>query len=107
MSRNNLGPDPSQWSNGQMTSVGGAIAGGLAMAVTASLVRAANANKRPRRVLSAKAIRENAERIHVLEMNVMSALLKHRMDQNVELQAKLAKSDEALAQERYLRSRGL
>ena len=100
--RNNLGGDPSQWSNSRMTGVGLSIAGTVAGAMTSALV-AAVTHRAPQRVFSAKAIRENAEKIHHLEMDVMTALLKYRVLEAKELRKRVAELEAAAVERLYRR----
>jgi hypothetical protein len=100
---NHLG-DHTQWSNARMTGVGLSIACGVAGAFTASLMRAAEANRRPVRVLSAQAM-QDAE-VTVLRAGL--SLMKHRLQYSQRAEQELAKRVaelEAEALERAYRGR--
>jgi hypothetical protein len=103
--RNNLGGDPSQWSNSRMTGVGLSIAGGVAGAMTSVLVNAAQARKRQQRGVSAKQMRMTAEEVHALELHLSSMLLKYRIAQVGERDREIAELKRDLAAERYRNSR--
>ena len=103
MRRSSFGPDPSRWSNAQMTGVGLSIAGGVAGAFTAMLVGLAG--HRGRRFISARALRHYHQagvRIVRLEHDFLKARLSMAGVQHAELQRNLERerADHAQARRR-------
>jgi hypothetical protein len=94
--RNNLGPDPSAWSNSRMTGVGASISLGVAGAFTAALVAAAT-HKTPGRVLSM----QEAYDAEVDFLRKDNALMQHRLQYSQRETAEERKR-RAVAEERVL-----
>jgi hypothetical protein len=90
--------------NARMTGVGLGIAGGVAGAFAASLVRAANANRRPVRILSAQAIRDAEAEFLRADLSLMEHRLQYAQRAERELGKRVAEL-EAAALEREYRSR--
>jgi hypothetical protein len=95
MTRNNLGPDPSQWSNSNMTGVGISIAGGVAGMMTSALVAAATGGGRPPgKGYSAKKARLSNEEVLRLDNDLMILRLQHSQTQTKEAVARATAAEE-------------
>jgi hypothetical protein len=98
--RNNLGPDPSQWSSAKMTGVGLTIAGGVAVAFGGVLINLIDRRRRPVRYVSAKEIRLADERVMAADLAIMEMRLKRAQTQRNEAETSAAEARADLAQER-------
>ena len=104
MSRSNLGPDPSEWSNSKVTGVGMSIAGTVGGAMAAVLVNALQANKRPVRELSAQALHDAEVDFLRKDLSLMGLRLQYSQRNGRELGKRVAEL-EAAAWEREYRDR--